>query len=71
MSQKPIHVVFAEEDALFRLMEVGLRRALTPEGEKTLRYFFGDDFSAPLEELTLEEWYQTMDTNLKSTFLTV
>ena len=52
MSQKQIHVVFAEEDALFRLMEVGLRRALTPEGEKTLRYFFGDDFSAPLKDLT-------------------
>ena len=52
MSQKPIHVVFAEEDALFRLMEMGLRRALTPEGEKILRYFFGDEFSAPLQELT-------------------
>ena len=52
MGQKPIHVVFAEEDALFRLMEMGLRRALTPEGEKTLRYFFGEDFSAPLKELT-------------------
>lgn len=52
MSQKPIHVVFAEEDALFRLMEMGLRRALTPEGEKILRYFFGDEFSAPLKELT-------------------
>jgi len=47
VAQKPIHVVFAEEDALFRLMEMGLRRALTPEGEKILRYFFGDEFSAP------------------------
>jgi lactate dehydrogenase-like 2-hydroxyacid dehydrogenase len=52
VSQKPIHVVFAEEDALFRLMEMGLRRALTPEGEKTLRYFFGGEFSAPLKTLT-------------------
>ena len=51
MSQKPIHVVFAEEDALFRLMEMGLRRALTPEGEKILRYFFGDEFSAPLQDV--------------------
>lgn len=53
MSQKPIHVVFAEEDALFRLMEMGLRRTLTPEGEKILRYFFGDEFSAPLKTLTM------------------
>jgi lactate dehydrogenase-like 2-hydroxyacid dehydrogenase len=52
VSQKQIHVVFAEEDALFRLMEMGLRRKLTPEGEKTLRYFFGDEFPAPLKELT-------------------
>ncbi len=48
---EPIHVVFAEEDTLFRLMEMGLRRALTAEGEKTLRYFFGAEFSAPLEAL--------------------
>jgi lactate dehydrogenase-like 2-hydroxyacid dehydrogenase len=52
VGQDNIHVVFAEEDALFRLMEMGLRRALTPEGEKTLRYFFGEEFSAPLKELT-------------------
>jgi phosphoglycerate dehydrogenase-like enzyme len=52
VGQNSIHVVFAEEDALFRLMEIGLRRALTPEGEKTLRYFFGDEFSAPLNTLT-------------------
>jgi glyoxylate reductase len=49
---EPIHVVFAEEDTLFRLMEMGLRRALTAEGEKTLRYFFGAEFSAPLKALT-------------------
>lgn len=52
MGQDSIHVVFAEEDALFRLMEMGLRRTLTPEGEKTLRYFFGEEFSAPLKTLT-------------------
>lgn len=52
MSQGPMHIVFAEEDALFRLMEVGLRRALTVEGEKTLRYFFGAEFSTPLKTLT-------------------
>jgi glyoxylate reductase len=52
VSQKPIHVVFAEEDTMFRLMEMGLRRTLTPEGEKTLRYFFGEEFSAPLKTLT-------------------
>ena len=33
-------------------MEMGLRRALTPAGERTLRYFFGDDFAAPLARLT-------------------
>jgi phosphoglycerate dehydrogenase-like enzyme len=31
---------------------MGLRRALTSEGEKTLRYFFGAEFSAPLKMLT-------------------
>jgi phosphoglycerate dehydrogenase-like enzyme len=52
MTQDRNHVVFAEEDTLFRLMEMGLLRQLTPQGEKTLRYFFGDDFSAPLKVLT-------------------
>ncbi len=52
MTQDPIHVVFAEEDALFRLMEMGLRRGPTAEGEKTLRYFFGAEISAPLKALT-------------------
>jgi len=47
MSDGSIHVVFAEEDTLFRLMEMGLKRKLTPEGEKTLRYFFGSEFSSP------------------------
>ena len=46
-----IHVVFAEEDTLFRLMEMALLRTLTPEGEKTLRYFFGGDFAKPLDKL--------------------
>jgi phosphoglycerate dehydrogenase-like enzyme len=52
VSQEPIHVVFAEEDTLFRLMEMGLKRALTAEGEKTLRYFFGAEFATPLKTLT-------------------
>ena len=47
-----LSVVFAEEDNLFRLMEMALLRKLTPQGEKTLTYFFGNDFSAPLNELT-------------------
>jgi hypothetical protein len=52
MSDGSIHVVFAEEDTLFRLMEMCLKRKLTPEGEKTLRYFFGSEFGTPLEALT-------------------
>ena len=60
VSQKPsqeprqgsIQIVFAEEDTLFRLMEMALRRAPTPEGEKALRYFFGDDIAAPVAALT-------------------
>lgn len=52
MSEGSFHVVFAEEDTLFRLMEMGLKRILTPEGEKTLRYFFGPEFAAPLNTLT-------------------
>ncbi len=47
-----MHVVFAEEDTLFRLMEIALRRAATPQGEKALRYFFGEDIAAPLAALT-------------------
>ena len=50
--QAPLHIVFAEEDNLFRLMEMALKRCLTPEGEKTLRYFFGADVAAPLAKLT-------------------
>lgn len=49
---KPLTVMFAEEDTLFRLMEMALLRKLTPQGEKTLTYFFGADFSAPLQVLT-------------------
>jgi lactate dehydrogenase-like 2-hydroxyacid dehydrogenase len=52
VTQQALHVVFTEEDALFRLMEMGLRRGLTTEGEKTLRYFFGAEFSAPLKALS-------------------
>jgi lactate dehydrogenase-like 2-hydroxyacid dehydrogenase len=52
VSQKSIHIVFAEEDTMFRLMEIALRRTLTPEGEKSLRYFFGVEFATPLNTLT-------------------
>lgn len=52
MSREPIHIVFAEIDNLFRLMEMALRRAPTPAGEKTLHYFFGEDIAAPLAALT-------------------
>jgi phosphoglycerate dehydrogenase-like enzyme len=45
-------VVFAEEDTLFRLMQVALLRKQTPEGERTLDYFFGADFAEPLACLT-------------------
>ena len=48
----PLTVVFAEEDTLFRLMEMALLRKLTPQGEKTLTYFFGSDCSTPLGVLT-------------------
>ncbi len=44
-------MVFAEDDNLFRLMEMALLRRATSPGEKTLAYFFGADFSAPLADL--------------------
>ncbi len=50
-NQVPLSVVFAEEDTLFRLMEMALLRRLTPPGEKTLRYFFGDALEQPLDQL--------------------
>lgn len=51
-SQENFHVVFGEEDNLFRLMEMALLRRLTPEGEKVLTYFFGDGFARHVEHLT-------------------
>ena len=50
-ASKTLSVVFAEEDTLFRLMEMALLRKLTPQGEKTLTYFFGPEFSKPLDDL--------------------
>jgi phosphoglycerate dehydrogenase-like enzyme len=47
-----LHVVFAEEDTLFRLMEVALLRRDTPAGDRTLTYFFGSDHAAASESLT-------------------
>lgn len=67
MNQDSLHVVFAEEDAMFRLMEMGLKRALTVEGEKTLRYFFGSDFSAPLSVLTTMADRLTLPPNITTT----
>ncbi len=52
MAPEPIHIVFAEKDNLFRLMEIALRRASAPEGGTTLHYFFGEDITAPLKALT-------------------
>jgi phosphoglycerate dehydrogenase-like enzyme len=37
---------------LFRLMEMALLRRPTPEGERTLRYFFGEPIAAPLQAFT-------------------
>ncbi len=51
-AKDPLRIVFSEEDALFRLMEMAVKRQPTPEGEKTLTYFFGPDFSAPQQQLT-------------------
>jgi phosphoglycerate dehydrogenase-like enzyme len=50
--QDNLHVVFGEEDNLFRLMEMALLRKLTPEGEKVLRYFFGDGYEPHVAHLT-------------------
>lgn len=51
-AKHPVRIVFSEEDTLFRLMEMAVKRRPTPEGEKTLTYFFGPDFSAPQQVLT-------------------
>jgi phosphoglycerate dehydrogenase-like enzyme len=50
-AERPLRIVFAEEDTLFRLMEVAVRREPTASGEKALAYFFGPDFSSPLQAL--------------------
>jgi phosphoglycerate dehydrogenase-like enzyme len=51
-SDNPLRIVFAEEDTLFRLMESAVIRQLTPSCERALTYFFGPDFSSPLQALT-------------------
>lgn len=51
-AKDPVSIVFSEEDTLFRLMEMAVKRQPTPEGEKTLTYFYGPDFSAPQQVLT-------------------
>ena len=50
-ARTPIDVVFAEEDTLFRLMEMALLRRPTQLGESTLAYFFGPDVEAPRRAL--------------------
>jgi phosphoglycerate dehydrogenase-like enzyme len=45
------HVVFTEDDTLFRLMEMALRRQATEEGLGALRYFYGAATNAPLATL--------------------
>lgn len=51
-AKDPVRIVFSEEDTLFRLMEMAVKRQPTPEGEKTLTYFFGPDHPAPRQMLT-------------------
>lgn len=43
MAERPFSVVFAEDDTMFRLMEMAIRREPTPAGVRTLDYFFGPD----------------------------
>ncbi|MDP6173820.1 MAG: NAD(P)-dependent oxidoreductase [Rhodospirillales bacterium] len=47
-----LSVLFAEDDTLFRLMEMALLRRLTPQGEKALTYFFGPEFGEHADRLT-------------------
>jgi phosphoglycerate dehydrogenase-like enzyme len=44
-------VLFGEEDTLFRLMEAALNRTLSPQADKALHYFFGEDISKPVDYL--------------------
>ena len=44
-------VLFAEEDTLFRLMETALNQTLSPQAEKGLHYFFGEDIRKPVDYL--------------------
>ncbi|MBI2821011.1 MAG: hypothetical protein HYX74_02185 [Acidobacteria bacterium] len=48
---RPVSIVFAEEDTLFRLMEMALLRRSSPQGVAALHYFFGPDISSPLAAL--------------------
>lgn len=51
ITQTPLSVVFAEDDTLFRLMEMALLRQPTPQGERTLTYFFGLNVAKPRDAL--------------------
>ena len=44
-------VLFAEEDTLFRLMETALNHGLSPQAEKALHSFFGEDIGTPVDYL--------------------
>ncbi len=44
-------VLFAEEDTLFRLMETALNHTASPQAEKALHYFFGEDIREPVDYL--------------------
>lgn len=45
-------VLFGEEDNLFRLMETAIKGTPSPQAERALRYFFGEDIVEPLARLT-------------------
>jgi len=47
-----LHVVFAEDDTMFRLMEMALLRRLTPGAKEGLNYFFGPEFHKQGDQLT-------------------
>lgn len=49
---RPLRVVFAEEDNMFRLMEVAVARQPTPIAQKALTYFCGPEAPAATATLT-------------------
>lgn len=45
-------VLFGEEDTVFRLMEAGLNRTVSPRLQEVLHYYFGEDVSRAVKYLT-------------------